>query len=70
MGLLADMLLPDKKTTKIRIIGNAIFSCFFAYGAIVNQSGYAYFLVACTAIPLAIDLVRIKRMKALKVQVD
>ena len=63
MGLLTDVLLPDKKTTKIRIVGNVLFGGFFAYGAIVNQSGYAYFLVACAVLPLTIDLVRIKRIK-------
>ena len=63
MGMIAEILLPDKKTTKIRIIGNAIFTCFFTYGVIVNRSIYAFILLAFCIIPLAIDLGRIWRMK-------
>ena len=64
MGLVAEILLPDKKTTKLRIAGNAIFSCFFAYGVVVNKSYYAVLLLACCALPLAIDLVRMRKFRA------
>ncbi|MBW2621471.1 MAG: hypothetical protein JRD68_01075 [Deltaproteobacteria bacterium] len=64
MGLIAEIFLPDKKTTKLRIAGNAIFSCFFAYGVVVNQSYYAVLLLAFCALPLAIDLVRVRKFKS------
>ncbi len=64
MGLIAEILLPDKKTTKLRIAGNAIFSCFFAYGVVVNQSYYAVLLLAFCALPLAIDLVRVRKFRS------
>jgi len=64
MGLLAEIFLPDKKTTKFRIAGNAIFSCFFAYGVATNKSYYAVLLLACCALPLALDLVRMRKFRS------
>jgi len=63
MGLISEILLPDKKTTRIRIIGNAVFACFFAYGVFTNKSVYAVVLMACCVIPLTIDLFRLRKFK-------
>ncbi len=63
MSMITEILLPDKNTTKIRIIGNAIFTSFFTYKAITNRGVYAFVLLAFCLIPLAIDSVRMWRMR-------